>query len=727
MKIIFKSNNLLLTILLFLSLVNPVDSRAQGSWIEQDVQPTMSGATKTKTGSDCAIHTRASSRYVYFFDIYSKAWAECDLGIQQNIQAVEAGKHIVFAYTDSLLVAYSSVTSSFQVIAYNGKILSPGSTSPNRGFGCGDNAAYVFTDQDYVYVFDALAGEWTSFYSGTLENATGYGSFWCGDNYVAGSFYRYYPDKYRIVTYSLVTKTFNVTETGGSYDPGITSMTGGFVSTWGGEPESVLFTGYSAFTNEFYYAEEIPPYGSFSAGGPENENGYNFKERNIFGYCITRGTGYGEPRNAKINVFDTQRARWFTHTFTYSPLQSGDVWMTTAGGNNCTFAQEDVVTNELTFIEYLGETSSYQIIKPGVYQPGYMNSGNNFSVFLDNKNNNWFYNSATGFNQTATSESNWINVAPSSDYISFCRYDLSSSLMSIWFYNSQTDRTSKIQTGKDVYSHFKYSPYAYVFAIPSPENLAVFYSPKQDSILSLNTVFADGNSSYGAYGVFAFFYNTNASLLFDAVNMTVTNRNAPPAMSGLSDSLILFKSDNVFDVYDASNGNITTFNLESSSGYANNGGNIILLSNSDYSRFYAFQKGNSQWVELIPEGNTLWYTSARNTAVVARTTKVYAFAPESLTEINEEIKQSGTIALNPNYPNPFYHSTVISFRIPSKSFVTIKIVNATGTEVSTLVSEELADGTYTYTWDASEFSGGVYFCQMTVGEHFLTKKLVLIK
>lgn len=78
MKIIFKSNNLLLTILLFLSLVNPVDSRAQGAWIEQGVQPTMSGASMTKTGSDCAIHTRASSRYVYFFDIYSKAWAECD-------------------------------------------------------------------------------------------------------------------------------------------------------------------------------------------------------------------------------------------------------------------------------------------------------------------------------------------------------------------------------------------------------------------------------------------------------------------------------------------------------------------------------------------------------------------------------------------------------------------------------------------------------------------------
>jgi len=727
MKIIFKYVKTLLCMLLIQSFLHPVDSRAQGTWIVQNVQAGMSGATMTKTGSDCAIHTRASSRYVYFFDIYSKAWTECDLGVQQNIKAVEAGKHVVFAFTDSLLVAYSSVTTSFQVIAYYGKVLSPGTPSPSRGYGCGDNAAYVFTDQNYFYVFDALAGQWNWYYSGALGNATGYGSFWCGDNYVAGSFYRYYPDKYRNVAYSLVTKRFNLTETGGSCDPSITSMTGGFVSSWGGQPESILFTGYSAFTNEFYYAEETPPYGFFNAGGPDNVNGPNFKERNIFGYCISRGTGYGEPRDAKMNVFDTQRARWLPYSFTYSPFQSGDVWMATAGGTNCTFAQEDAVTNELTFFEYRGETGSYQIIKPGVFQPGYLNSGNNYSVFLDDKKNSWFYNSETGFNQTATSDSNCVNVVPSSEYLSFCRYNPSSSLMDIWFYNSKTDRATKIQTGKDVYSHFKFSPYAYVFAVPSPENLAVFYSPVHDSILPLNTAFADGNSSYGAYGVFAFFYNANASLLFDAVNMTVTNRNAPPAMRGLSDSLFLFRSGDVFDVYDASNGTITSFNLGSSAGYANNGGNIILLSNYNYSRFYAFQKGKLQWQELIPEGNTLWYSSARNTAVVARTTKVYAFAPDSYTDMDDEIIQPETVTLNQNYPNPFYHATTISFSIPSNSFVSLKIVNASGTEVSTLVSEELTAGNYQFEWNAAGLPVGVYFCHLQWGDHFLTRKLVLMK
>jgi hypothetical protein len=728
MKTIYSSPNSLL--LLFLYLVGGIESYAQGTWIEQVVQPSMSGTTLTKTGSDCIIHTMSSSRYVYFFDINCKTWSECDLGSQQNMKAVEAGKHVVFAYSDSLLIGYSSVTSTYQVIAYYGNILSPGSASSGRGYGCGDDAAYVWTDQNYFYVFDGLAGQWMLFYSGPMANGTGTGNFWCGDTYVAGVFPRFYPDKYRNVAYSLITKTFNITETGGTYvatgysEP----MTGGFVSSWGGQPDSVIFTGYSSYTNEFNKIEEAPSYGFFNISFLENENWSNFKERNVFGYCITRGTGYGEPRDAKINVFDTQRARWLAHSFTYSPFQFGDVWVATAGGNICTFAQEDAVSNELTFFAYSGETGSYQIIKPGVYNPGYLISGNNYSGFLDNRKNSWFYNGKTDISQTIAGDSNYVNMAPSSDYISFCRYNASSSLMDIWFYNSLTDRLSKIQSSKDVYPDFRFSPQAYIFALTPPENRAVFYSPIHDSILPVNTVLSDGNSSFGSIGVFAFLHNLNASLVFDAANMKVINRNAALAMSGISDSLVLFKSGNIFDVYDASNGKITTFDLGGPAGYQTNGGNVILLSNSNFSWFYAFQKGSDEWVELIPEGNSLWYSSAENTAVVARTTKVYAFAPGVLTSIEDDRKnRPERITLDQNYPNPFFPSTSISFSFPSKSFVSLKIVDALGTEVSTLVSEELKAGDYTFKWDASGLPTGIYFYQLQAGSISVTKKLVVIK
>jgi hypothetical protein len=734
MKTIFTlfKTGLFLQLFLFLSFAVSFDSEAQGIWIEQLVKPSMSGTTLTKTGSDCVIHTRTSSKYVYFFDIKSKAWSECDLGIQQNIKAVEAGKHVVFAYSDSLLVAYSSVTSTYQVINYSGNILSPQGQSTTRGYGCGDYAAYVWTDENYFYVFDALAGQWTSFYSGAMANATGTGNFWCGDNYVAGIFPRYYPDKYRNVAYSLITNTFNSTEMGGAYVGASFSapMTGGFVTMWGGAPDAVSFAGYSSFINEFFYSEEPTPYGSINTSQIWDESWSQFKERNLFGYCVTRGTGYGEPRNVKINMFDTKRTQWHEYSFTYSSIEFGEVGVGSVGGNICTFIQQGIDGDNypLTFYVYNGETGSYQDFKPGIYYPGYLNSGNNFSVFLDNKKNNWFYNNKTDSVQKIVSDSNYVNVASSSDYVSFCRYNPSSSFMDIWYYNSITDRVSKIKLSKDVYPDFKYSSQAYIFTLTSPEKSAVFYSPIRDSILSVNTALADGNSSYGAFGVFSFLYNSTASLLFDAVNMKIVNMNAPPAAGGLSDSLILFKSGNVFDVYDASNGNITTFNMGEAQGYQNNGGNIILLSNLNYSRFYAFRKGFSKWVDLIPEGSTLWYSSAENTAVVARNTKVYAFAPDDFTNIEiDATDRPQTFKLNQNYPNPFNKTTTISWQLPQDSHIVLKVFDFTSREVKTLVDCDQAEGEHQVTFNAADLPAGVYFYLLQANGSVEIKKMIVIK
>jgi hypothetical protein len=83
--------------------------------------------------------------------------------------------------------------------------------------------------------------------------------------------------------------------------------------------------------------------------------------------------------------------------------------------------------------------------------------------------------------------------------------------------------------------------------------------------------------------------------------------------------------------------------------------------------------------------------------------------------------------LDQNYPNPFNPSTSISFSVPSKSFVTLKVFDALGREVSTLVSEELTAGTYSRHWDAANVPSGVYFCRLQAGEYLETKKMVLLR
>ncbi|MEG8948023.1 peptidoglycan DD-metalloendopeptidase family protein, partial [Rosettibacter firmus] len=83
--------------------------------------------------------------------------------------------------------------------------------------------------------------------------------------------------------------------------------------------------------------------------------------------------------------------------------------------------------------------------------------------------------------------------------------------------------------------------------------------------------------------------------------------------------------------------------------------------------------------------------------------------------------------LRQNYPNPFNLSTTISFDLPSKSFVSLKVFDVLGKEVSNLVSEELPAGTYSRQWNAVGLASGIYFYRLQAGSFIETKKLILMK
>lgn len=93
---------------------------------------------------------------------------------------------------------------------------------------------------------------------------------------------------------------------------------------------------------------------------------------------------------------------------------------------------------------------------------------------------------------------------------------------------------------------------------------------------------------------------------------------------------------------------------------------------------------------------------------------------------NENIKPS-TYSLSQNYPNPFNPSTTIKFSIQKPGLVTLKIYNLLGQEVTTLINRELTSGSYSYEFDASYLSSGVYFYSINAGSFVQTKKMMLLK
>ena len=92
---------------------------------------------------------------------------------------------------------------------------------------------------------------------------------------------------------------------------------------------------------------------------------------------------------------------------------------------------------------------------------------------------------------------------------------------------------------------------------------------------------------------------------------------------------------------------------------------------------------------------------------------------------NNDIPEEYT--LNQNYPNPFNPSTTISFSIPNEEFVSLKVFNSLGEEVSELVNETVPAGNYSVPFNAGQLPSGIYFCKIAAGNFFQTRKMMLVK
>jgi hypothetical protein len=87
----------------------------------------------------------------------------------------------------------------------------------------------------------------------------------------------------------------------------------------------------------------------------------------------------------------------------------------------------------------------------------------------------------------------------------------------------------------------------------------------------------------------------------------------------------------------------------------------------------------------------------------------------------------GSFSLSQNYPNPFNPITTIKYSIITTEFVTLKVYNLFGEEVTTLVNEQKQAGNYSVKLDGSGLASGIYIYKITAGNFAGTKKLTLIK
>ncbi|HJM47483.1 MAG TPA: zinc-dependent metalloprotease [Candidatus Marinimicrobia bacterium] len=99
---------------------------------------------------------------------------------------------------------------------------------------------------------------------------------------------------------------------------------------------------------------------------------------------------------------------------------------------------------------------------------------------------------------------------------------------------------------------------------------------------------------------------------------------------------------------------------------------------------------------------------------------------ENLLSLNKNITPQN-FGIHHIYPNPFNPITTIHYSLNKNENVEVSIYDIAGRLITTLINEFQIAGYHSITWNASNFSSGIYFLNMSSGETSRTKKLMLIK
>ncbi len=106
-------------------------------------------------------------------------------------------------------------------------------------------------------------------------------------------------------------------------------------------------------------------------------------------------------------------------------------------------------------------------------------------------------------------------------------------------------------------------------------------------------------------------------------------------------------------------------------------------------------------------------------------------APETITDTDTP-KAPAASFLAQNFPNPFNPTTKIAFGLAAPANVSLRIYDAAGRLVRTLVEDARPAGNYSELWDGRDSGGravasGIYFYRLTAGAFTETRKMALLR
>ena len=189
---------------------------------------------------------------------------------------------------------------------------------------------------------------------------------------------------------------------------------------------------------------------------------------------------------------------------------------------------------------------------------------------------------------------------------------------------------------------------------------------------------------------------------------------------------------------DSSVTNIIQYSIGNFDGVARDTSGNLYFTSWTTQKVHKYDKNFSNPPVIVASGfsgpSNLSYNPRGNLLVVPDfNSNSLTFVPLSSTRIR---KIEGSVIkdykLYQNYPNPFNPSTKIKFQINESGFVTLKVYDVLGKEISVLVNEKLQAGTYEipfsiYQCINNPIPSGIYFYTLEADNFKSTNKMLLVK
>lgn len=135
--------------------------------------------------------------------------------------------------------------------------------------------------------------------------------------------------------------------------------------------------------------------------------------------------------------------------------------------------------------------------------------------------------------------------------------------------------------------------------------------------------------------------------------------------------------------------------------------------------FQKVEANNTYYDIFFINDNTGW--ASGNSIISSTQNGGLVFVSQISSEIPEHF------SLKQNFPNPFNPVTSIKFDVKKSDFVSLKVYNMQGSEIKSLVNENMNAGTYEISFNAESLPSGVYFYTLQASDFKETKKMMLVK